>query len=155
MITGDHKVRHNFLKHYDQRQKVTFEDKSLVISRFSGLTAYTIEYQKCNDSYNFSNLEEVDDDFLTNVKYKFKPSGRKWIKYSFTIENIHQLPQQDLRPILNSRYWTTDAYEGVYFNDSMFYGLRQNILSKVILNGMTGSSWGFRCFISLSMKILD
>ena len=119
------------------------------------LTAYATEYQKCNESYNFSNPEEVDDDFLTNVKYKFKPSCRKRIKCSFTIENIHQSPHQDLRPILNSRYLTTDAYEGVYFNDSIFYSLKKNILSKVILNGMTGSSWGFRRFISLSMKILD
>ena len=90
------------------------------IIRFRRLTIYSIEYQKYNDYYNFSNPQEVVDDFLRNVKYKFKPSGKKWIKCSFTIENIQQPPQEDFRPILNSRYWTTDAYEGIYFNDFIF-----------------------------------
>ena len=37
----------------------------------------------------------------------------------------------------------TDYYQpdkGAYFNDFKFFGLRQNIPSKVIVNGMTGSS---------------
>ena len=155
LTTGDHKVRYDFLKHYDQGQNIPFEDKPLDVSRFTGLTIYSIEYQKYNGYYNFSNPEEVVDHFLRNVNYKFKPSGRKWIKCSFTIENIQQSSYQDLRPILNSRYWTTDAYEGVYLNDFIFHSLRQNILNKVINSGMTGSSWSFRRFISLSMKILN
>ena len=77
------------------------------------------------------------------------------VKYPFTTENIQQPPHQDLRPIQNSRYWTTNSYEGIYFNDFICYGLRQDILIKVIVNGMTGSSWSFRRFISLSMKIID
>ena len=62
---------------------------------------------------------------------------KKWIKGSFTIENIQNLPYQDLKPITNSRYWTNLPYEGMYFNDLMFYGL--NILGRVIINGMSGS----------------
>ena len=73
----------------------------------------------------------------------------------FTIENIQQLPYQDLRPIINSRYWTTPPYEATYFNDFIFLGLRQNILSRVIANGMTGISWHFKRFVSLSLKVLD
>ena len=34
LTTGDHKVRHDFLKHYDQVQKVPLEDKPLDISSF-------------------------------------------------------------------------------------------------------------------------
>ena len=43
-----------------------------------------------------------------------------------------------------------------YFNDFAFYGLRQNILSKVIVNGMSGSSWKFRrlVMIRLDRKIV-
>lgn len=63
------------------------------------------------------------------------------MKCSLTIENIHQSPYQDLRLIINSRYWTTQPYKGVYFNDFIFFGLRQNVLSRVIVNGMSGSSW--------------
>ena len=62
---------------------------------------------------------------------------------------------QGLRPILNSRYWTMSPYEGNFFNNFIFYGLKQEIVSKVIINDMPGSSWHFKCFISLSVKVQD
>ena len=62
---------------------------------------------------------------------------------------------RDLRPIIDSRYWTTLPYGGIYFNDFIFYDLRQNILGRVIINGMSGGSWHFKRFISLSLKSLD
>ena len=37
----------------------------------------------------------------------------------------------------------------------LFFGFRQKILNRVLVNGMSGSSWSFKRFISLSMKILD
>ena len=46
-------------------------------------------------------------------------------------------------------------YEGNYFNDFIFYGLKQEILSRVIINGMSGSSWHFKRFISVTVKVLD
>ena len=95
------------------------------------------------------------DDFLRNVKHKFKAGSKKWIKRSFTIENIQKSLYQGLQPILNTRYWTTPTHDGVYFNDFIFFGLKQDILSRVIINGMSGSSWHFKQFISLAAKILD
>ena len=77
------------------------------------------------------------------------------MKCSLTIENIQNSPYQNLQPIINSRYWTTSPYEGTYFNDFIFYGLRQNILGSVIINGMSGSSWHFKHFVSLLLKVLD
>ena len=61
----------------------------------------------------------------------------------------------NLRPFLNSKCWTTSPYEGNYFNDFTFYGLKQEIFSRVIINGMSGSSWHFKRFVSLSVKVLD
>ena len=77
------------------------------------------------------------------------------MKCSFAIENIQNSPNQNLLPIINSRYWTTLPYEGIYFNDFIFYGLRQNILGRVIVNGPSGSSWHFMRFLFLSLKGLD
>ena len=105
------------------------------------------------DIYDFFNSEKCVDDILKNVK--FKSGGKKWIKFSFTIENIQNLPYKDLRPIDDSSYWIPPPTEGIYFNGFIFYGLRQNILGRVIINGMSGSSWHFKCFVSLSLKILD
>ena len=65
------------------------------------------------------------------------------------------MPDQDLKPGSNSGYWTTLPCEGTNFNDFIFYGLRQNILGIVIIDGMSGSSWDFKCFVSLSLKVLD
>ena len=37
----------------------------------------------------------------------------------------------------------------------MFYSLKNDILNKVIINGMSGSSWRFRRFITLTVKVLN
>ena len=76
-------------------------------------------------------------------------------KCSFVIENIQQAAFENLRSILNTWYWTTDIYKAAYFNNFVFYGLRQNILSKLIVNGMPGSSWKFCRFIMISLKVLN
>ena len=83
--------------------------------------------------------EEVIDDFLRNIRHKFKLGEKKWIKCSFTIENIQQSLYEDLRPIINSRYWTTPPYEATAFNNFIYFDLRQNIFNRVIINGMAGS----------------
>ena len=145
----------SFFWQHDEGKIIPFEDKPFDILRFTGLTMCSVEFQKHKDFYNFFNSVGVVDDFLRNVKYKFKPGGEEWIKCSFSIENIQQSPYQDLRPIINIRYWTTPPYERTYFNDFIFFGLRQNILSRVIVNGMTGSFWHFKRFVSLSLKVLD
>ena len=87
--------------------------------------------------------------------HRIKSGNKKLIKFSFTIENIQNASYQGLRPNLNSRYWTALLYEGNYLNDFIFYGLKQEILIRVIINGMSGSSWHFKRFISLSVKVLD
>ena len=71
------------------------------------------------------------------------------------IENIQNALYQGLRSIWNSGYGTTSPYEGNYFNGCIFYALKQEILSRVIINDLCGSSWHFTCFISLSVKVLD
>ena len=88
LTTDKHKSVHYFLKHYDKGKNIPFEDKPIDILRFTGLTIYSVELQKHKDFYNFLNSEEVADDFLRNVKYKFKPGGKKLIKFSFTIETF-------------------------------------------------------------------
>ena len=95
------------------------------------------------------------DDFLRNVKYRFKSTSKKWFKCSFIIENIQNSIHPDLQPLLNTSYWTTQTYDSTYFNDFIFFGLRQDILNRVIINTMSDSAWHFKRFISLAVKILD
>ena len=39
-----------------------------------------------------------------------------------------------------------NVYEGVYFNDFIKSNLTNGILKRVIMNGMSGSSWRFKRF---------
>ena len=132
-----------------------FEDKPVDVEKTANLLKFQITVNKYGDCYDFENSEKVVDDFLKNVHSRFKTSGLNLIKCSFVIENIQQPAFENLGPILNTKYWKTDIYKATYYNDFVFYGLRQNILSKVIVNGMSGSSWKFRRFVMISLKDLN
>ena len=95
------------------------------------------------------------DDFLKKVRYRFKSINKKWFKCSFNIENTQNSIRTDLQPLLNTRYWTTETYDSIYFNDFIFYALREDILKRVIINTLSGSSWYFKRFVYLAVKILD
>ena len=45
LTTEKHKSIHNFLKHYEEGKNVPFEEKSIDIVKFHGLTIYSIEFQ--------------------------------------------------------------------------------------------------------------
>ena len=155
LATEKQKAVHDFLKHYDEGKNIPFEEKPLDIVRYPGLTIYYIEFKKHSSFYNFYDSEKCVDDFLRNVKYRFKSTNKKWFKCSFNIENTQNSIRPDLQPLLNTRYWTTETYDSIYFNDFIFYALRQDILKRVIINTMSGSSWYFKRFVYLAVKILD
>ena len=60
-----------------------------------------------------------------------------------------------MQPLLNTRYWATETYDSIYFNVFIFYSLKIDILKRVIVNQMSGSSWYFKRFLNLAVKILD
>ena len=115
---------------------------------------YKISAKKFGEYYDFYNSEGVVDDFLNDVRSKFRPSGSVLIKCGFIIENVQPEVFDNLRPILNAQYWSTEAYRAMNFNDYLFYNLKQNILSKVISNGMSGSSWRFNRFVLINLSVL-
>ena len=153
--TSDFKAKHDFLKHYDEGYNDFFEDKPVDIVKTASLLKFEITVNKHSDYYNFKNSEEVVDHFFKNVRSRFKAITLKLIKCAFIIENIQRSAFENLRPIINTRWWTTDVYKAKCFNDFVFYGLRHNILNKVIVNGMSGSSWRFHEFVMLNVKILN
>ena len=73
----------------------------------------------------------------------------------FIIENTQNSIRPDLQPLLNARYWTTETYDSIYFNDFIFHALKHDILKRVINKYMSGSSLYFKCFVYLAVKILD
>ena len=135
--------------------RLPYEEKPLDVLRLTSLMICSIEFRKHQNVYDFYNSELCVENFFRNVRYRFKAGSKKWFKCSVVIENIQKSLYLGLQPIINSRYWTNATYDGVYFNDFIFFGLKQDILSRVIINGMSGSSGYFKRFISLAVKILD
>ena len=90
MTTSDFKIKHHFSKHYSEGYNDFFEDKPVDIEKTANLLKFEITVNKHGGYYNFENSEEVVDDFLKNVRSRFKPSDLKLIKCSFLIENIQQ-----------------------------------------------------------------
>ena len=60
-----------------------------------------------------------------------------------------------MQPLINTRYWTAETYDSIYFNDFIFYSLKNDILKRVMVNQMSGSSWYFKRFLHLAVKMLD
>ena len=92
---------------------------------------------------------------MRNIKHRFQATNEKWFKCSFTIENTQNATSADFQALTNTRYWTTETYDSIYFNDIIFYSLKADILKRVIVNQMSGSSWYFKRFLNLALKVLD
>ena len=135
-----------------EKYKAIQDFLKLDISKYPALVIYSTGFQKHS---NFGNFYNSVDDILKNVKYRFKSTNKEWFKCSFNIENTTIFICPDLQLLLNTRYWTAETYNSIYFNDFIFYALRQDILKRVIINTMSGSSWYFKRFVYLAVKILD
>ena len=150
-------TKHNFLKHYLDGERKLAEFKPIDIIKKEDITLYQISFEKNSDEYDFYNSEEVVDDFLFNVKRVFKPSNNVLFKGDFSIENIQTAPlsSPDIADIKSLRYWSTNVYKGVYFNDFIVSEIRNDILKRVINNNLTGSSWHFNRFQYLNLKVVE
>ena len=155
LATKKEKAVYNFLKHCNEGKSIPFEEKPLDIIRYHALRIYEVEFKKHNDFYPFFSSEKCVAEFLQNVKYRFHATSKKWFKCSFIIENTQNSIRPDLQPLLNTRYWTTETYDSIYFNEFIFHALKHDILKRVINNNMSGSSWYFKRFVYLAVKILD
>ena len=67
-------------------------------------------------------------------------------KCTLTIFNRQPAPRVGFEEITDSRVWQTNVYDGVYFNDYVQANLEGDILKRVTMNGMTGSSLRFNRF---------
>ena len=64
LITSDFKIKHDFLKHYNEGYNDLFEDKPVDVEETANLLKFEITVNKLCDYYDFENSDEVVDDFL-------------------------------------------------------------------------------------------
>ena len=145
IATKLHQRHHNFLP---------FEEKPIAIKNIRDLTSYEISVEKHGEYYNFSEPDTIIEEFLQNGKLRFKPIGEDVsIKCGFSIQNIQPAPTTYTVTMTNARYWSTDIYRTTYFNEHVLFSLKDDIKKRVIVNGLSGSSWHFNKFLYLNLKV--
>ena len=70
------------------------------------------------------------------------------------MENIQPQLEDYNKPLKNTRHWTTEPIQTKSFNDYVFFTIRESILKRVINNGLTASSWHFKRFLYVNIKII-
>ena len=155
--TNKFMVQHNFLEHYTSGERKPAEFKTIDIIKNKEITIYQITFDKHSEEYDFYNSHEIIDDFLLNIKSIYKPKNKVFFKADFSIENIQNasVVSPHTTDIVNTRFWSSEVYSGVYFNDFIVSEIRFDILKRVINNNLSGSSWHFNRFKHLNLKIID
>ena len=150
-------IQHNFLEHYESGQRKPAEFKSVDVIKNKDILIYQIDFNKHSEEYNFYNSHEIVGDFLLNVNTLFKPKNKVLFKADFSIENIQNtsVVSPNTTDIISVRYWSSDVYSGVYFNDFIISEIRGNILKRIINNNLSGNSWHFNRFKHINLKIID
>ena len=153
--TTKFKAVHEFVKHYNDGNQELAENKPINIEDNKLFTKYSIGIKKFGEFYDFYDPQKVISDFLNNVKAKFQTENDYFIiKGSCVIENIQRSALDNILPITDTRYWSTETYTVNYFNQFIYYNLAEDYSKRVINNGLTGSSWVFNRFINLSLTVL-
>ena len=130
MATKNEKAVHDFLKHSNDGKNIPFEERPLDIIKYPALTIYQIEFKKHKNLYSFYNSEKCVVEFLQNVRYRLNATSKKWFKCSFTIENTQNSINTDLRPLISTRYCTTETYDSIYFNDFINIFIKKRYFEK-------------------------
>ena len=153
--TTKFKAIHEFVQHYSDGNQELAENKPINIEDNKLFTKYSIDIKKFGDFYDFYDSERVISDFLNNVKTKFQiENDYVVIKGSCVIENIQHSILDNISPITDTRYWSTETYTVNYFNQFVYYNLAEDYSKRVINNGLTGSLWVFNRFINLTLTVM-
>ena len=154
--TTKFKLSHDFLKHYEKDKKLAAEKKPVSVTKIGNINKYEINYQDHSSFYDFYDSVNLVEEFIFDVKNRIKRSNVDFfVRSGFSLENIQPVLDQYNEPLKNSRYWTTDSIQTKYFNDFVYFNIRESILKRVINNGLTGSSWHFNRFLYVNIKTLQ
>ena len=157
LVSKSDKIEHNFLKHYSVGERKPPQEKPISVIKKGEITIYQISFKEHSAEYDFYDHESIINDFLFNIKYIFEPSRQVSIKGDISIENIENAPGDvpDTADIKSLRYWSTNVYRAVYFNDYVIASIRNDILKRVLNNNLSGSAWRFNRFYHLNVKVID
>ena len=85
IATKEYLSQHNFLEHYIDGEKKPAEFKTIDITKDNDIIIYNINFEKHSNEYNFYNSQELVDEFLFNVKPRFKPKNNVFLSVIFLL----------------------------------------------------------------------
>ena len=154
--TNSFRKLHNFLKHYDASRSTAAaiaEEKPISISNIGPIKVCEIRFQNHTSDYDFFEPEQLVDEFLSNVKRIIARSyNDSLIRCGFSLQNVQPSSEGFDQHLTATRYWSTDPTSTKSFNDFVLFNIRDTILKRVIITGLTGSSWRFMRFNYINIK---
>ena len=117
------------------------------------LQKYWINFLEHSEHYDVYNSTEIVSEFLTVFENNFVSKSnlsKIRLKCTFTIVNQQLLLAVGFAETTTSaRVCITNVYKGVDFNEFVKANLADDIWKRIILNGMSGSSWRFKELVLL------
>ena len=86
IATKKYMAEHNFLEHYIEGEKKPAEFKTTDITKNKDIIIYNINFQKHSNDYNIYNAQEIVDEVLFNVKTRFKPKNKFFLRVIFLLK---------------------------------------------------------------------
>ena len=137
-----------FLLHYNQmRGNRRNQQLPLNVLKRGLATYFSINYNQHKKFYNFFE-EQVVEDFLNSVYSRFVSD--KEYKIQVYTEIINQ-QQGEFVIAKSNRVWLTNTYTVCYLNNYVKNSIKSEIVKRIIVNGVTGSSWYFERFQRLTI----
>ena len=92
IATKKYLSRHNFLEHYVDGEKKPAEFKTIDTRKYNEIIIYYINFEKHSNEYNFYNSQKLVDEFLFNVKSRFKPQNKVFLRLIFPLRIFKTRP---------------------------------------------------------------
>ena len=141
---------HMFFFHYNQAGASRRNQQLPVNVLHRGPVKYfNINFQQHKSYYDFFQ-ERIIDDFLQAVRNRFVSDDE--YKTQGYAEIINQ-QQGDFVIAETRKVWLTNTYTARYCNPYVRGSIKNDIAYRVIVNGLTGSSWFFKRFKRLTVIV--
>ena len=140
-------------KNYDTKPHIgsaSVSDLLLNINRRGPITYYSISFDQHKYFYNFFSSGQVET-FLDSVYKVFHP--KKECKFQGYAEIINQ--QRGEIILEDKRVWLTNVHNSKFFNDFVQGEIKNEIIQRVVVKGMSGSSWLFKRFQRLTVIVVS
>ena len=102
--------------------------KPFDIKQIGNMKIFEINVNRHINHYNFENGKLIVNDFLNNVRNKFRVSSQVIIKSSVSIENIQPFLIETSASVINLQDWPMNPYQTAFFNKHIFFSLKNDIL---------------------------